>query len=62
LTPWDQGGFGRDRVVQTGEAVFGERDRAGFSAVSGSEKVVEERESFGSGEVVLFNGLNIRPR
>jgi len=35
------------------EGLFGEREReklGGFSAVSRSEKVVVERESFGSGE------------
>ena len=54
--------MGERPVVRTGEAVFGERERAGFSAVLGNEKVVEERGCFGSGEAAQFNGLNIMPR
>jgi len=32
--------------------LFLKRERAGFSAVSGSEKVVDERGYFGSGEAI----------
>jgi len=47
------------------EGLFGEREReklGGFAAVSGSEKEVVERESFGSGEAAQFIGFNDLPR
>ena len=41
------------------EGLFGEREKlGGFTLVSGSEKVIVERESFGSGEVAQFIGFN----
>jgi len=63
LTPWDQGGFGRETgLFEQGEAVWREKKLGGFAAVSGSEKVAVERESFGSGEVAQFIGFIGLPR
>jgi len=52
-----------DRIVRTRRGCL-EREReklGGFVAVWGSEKVVVERESFGSGEVAQFIGFNGLP-
>ena len=49
-------------MFEQGEAVWREREKlGGFVAVWGSEKVVVERESFGSGEVAQFIGFNGLP-
>ena len=42
-------------------AVCRERETGLFAAVSGSEKVVGERENFGSGEAAQLNGFNGLP-